>query len=126
MVRYLLGAVLWIGIFLPFCSALPHEETANAASVVVEVKDASGAVIPYATVHISSLLNLPVRMSAMAGDGKFAFDLSQGSYELTVEALAFTTVTRHIEVQEGSQQVVQIAMNVETCTECVAVLQRNA
>src|SRR5579872_2979497 len=66
----------------------------NAATVVGTVTDASGAVIPDATVTVTNLGTQAVRTVNTGASGDYTVrDLSVGKYSLTVNKSGFKTTT---------------------------------
>jgi hypothetical protein len=100
---------------------LPAQESAQSASIVLEVKDASGAVVPNALVLICPSSNTLGNNLMTNREGKLSLDLPPGIYDICVWYLGFRLARRHNEVQRGTHQTISIALQVGGCTECLAV-----
>jgi len=107
--------LFYAGIFLPFCFALLAQEAVKTASIVLAVKDQSGAIVPYAHVQIVPSPNNIEKNQTTDTDGKLSLDVSPGSYELTVESPGFVTSSKRIEAKPGTHQAVDIVLKVGAC-----------
>jgi hypothetical protein len=104
-----------IGMFLPFCFALLAQEAVKAISIVLAVKDQSGAPVPYAHVQVvASPDNIGKNLTANS-DGKLSLDIFPGSYDLTVESPGFLTVKKRIEAKAAMQQTLDIFLKIGSC-----------
>src|SRR3989304_897888 len=82
--------LLWVGVFASF--ALAQLPTATILGVV---KDASGAVVPGASLTARNTEPGQTRTAASAGDGSYRISaLPVGSYEVRVEQSGFQTEVR--------------------------------
>src|SRR5271170_1090104 len=117
----LAGVVLSLGLLFLFASTLSAQKSADSSSIVVHLTDSSGADIPNATVQIQPARIAPGKNVTTDWSGKLSVDLSPGGYDLTFRSLGFHTETRHIEVQEGTRQILDIVLRVQECSPCVEV-----
>src|SRR5882762_8815150 len=93
----------------------------QTASIVLAVKDQSGAIVPYAHVQIVPSPNNIGKNQTTDTDGKLSLDVSPGSYELTVESPGFVTSSKRIEAKPGTHQAVDIVLKVGACPPGVCV-----
>ena len=88
----------WIraAVLAVFClPALLSAQVSTTGKITGVVTDASGAVVPNATVEVNSPALMVPRTSRTHADGSFLFDLLPlGAYELGVTASGFQTVKR--------------------------------
>jgi len=108
----LASIVLSLGILSLFASPLSAQKPAESASVAVHVTDATGGVIPNATVQIQPLAELLDKNLRTDGSGNLSFQVPLGSYDLTVKATGFRAGTKHIEVQDGIHQTINVTLEV--------------
>ncbi len=113
---YSLVFVLLVGFCLPLCGQTFGE-------IVGEVADASGAVVPNATVTVTNVANNATRSVKTNGAGLYSFpSLVPGAYRVRVEVNGFKTVTRtgiELEVQQSAR--VNFALDVGQVNESVEV-----
>jgi hypothetical protein len=89
-------------------------------NVYGSVTDESGAVLPGATVTISS--DLGTRSTVSGATGEFRFlNLERGRYKVSVNLTGFTTVTREIQVVTGENVNLTFGLKVATVEETVTV-----
>ena len=84
------------------------------------VTDDSGAVLPGATVTLSSDLGNRSTTSSSQGDFRF-IGLDRGQYKITVSLLGFTNVTRDVTVTTGENVNVAFSLKVASVAETVTV-----
>jgi hypothetical protein len=115
----LVGLVLTVSPFPLFAQV-------TGATLSGTITDASGAVLPGAQVIIANLSTEVTRKSLTQSDGFYsAPNLPPGSYEVTVSAQGFATVTRKgITLNVGGNQILDIQLKVGPATEQVEVDQR--
>ena len=118
-----LGLAL-VGLVLAVSPPLFAQVT--GATLSGTITDASGAVLPGAQLIIVNLSTDVTRKSLTQSDGIYsAPNLSPGSYEVTVSAQGFATVTRKgITLNVGGNQILDIQLKVGPATEQVEVDQR--
>jgi len=104
-----------------FSSALSAQKSAKPTSVCIGVTDPSGAAIPFARIEVLPSPIAPGESLTADREGKLSADLSPGAYDLKVSFPGFRSETRHVQVQEGTQQTIAIILTVGGCTECVTV-----
>jgi len=86
------------------------------------VVDETGAVIPSATLTLTSKETGATRKLTSGGDGIFSFpSLQAGAYEIRVEAPGFRTVVQPVTVQTGAISTVDTHMQVGQAKEVVTV-----
>ena len=94
---------------------------ASTGNVYGTVTDASGAVLPGASVTISGT-TLGARSTTAGTQGDFRFlNLNNGTYKLVVALAGFATVNREIVVTTGQNVNLSFAMKVATVEETVTV-----
>lgn len=83
-------SLLFLSIFL-LCG-IARAQVAITGKIAGEAVDASGAMVPNATVTVTSSAQMSPRSTITASDGAFLFDLlPPGTYQLTVTATGFQT-----------------------------------
>jgi hypothetical protein len=110
-IRVLLGA----GMFLTFCFGLPAQEAIETTSIVLSVKDQSGAAVANAHVQIVPPPDNIGKNLATDGDGKLSLGVPPGNYDLRVESSGFMTATKRIEAIAATPQVIEIVLKVGSC-----------
>jgi len=86
------------------------------------VFDASGAVVPGATLTLTNLETSATRKLNSGSDGLFTFpSLQAGKYELRAEATGFRTVVEQVTVQTGANATVDLHMELGQSKEVVTV-----
>ena len=109
----LLVAHLWSGVV-----ALAQ----STGTILGTVSDASGAVIPSATVTITNKATGVARSLASNEQGLYSAPaLEPGQYEVRVENQGFRTLVRDAEVFAGTDTTVNLAMTIGASTEVVNV-----
>lgn len=85
------------------------QTTATVTGVLV---DATGAVIPNATVTLSGANNFR-RTTKSDGQGKFTFtNLQAGTYEVQVDSLGFKTLTRQVTIEASAAESLRLELQV--------------
>src|ERR1051326_2827209 len=114
--RYGVGLVLLAASLVP---AVLHRSTAGIQGTV---KDSSGAVIPKATVEVTSPALIGIKkMETEQGIYRF-FNLPPGMYTISVTATGFRTAKKgDIDLAVGHLPTVDVTMEVGTITETVEV-----
>jgi hypothetical protein len=112
----LVRAAFCVAILVEVCPALTAnpQDSGGAAPVVIEVQDPGGNRIPGAQVTIAPL---PVGLAAtLTADekGTLSVQLPWGSYDVNVTFLGFRKETRHIDVQQATEQTIPITLEVAT------------
>lgn len=98
--------VLWF--FFLICAVFTPAFAQTFGEITGDVKDATGASIPGASVTVVNTATNAVRQTATNTEGLYAFpSLVPGSYRVRVEAQGFKTVTRS-EIELQVQQVARI------------------
>ncbi|HYB61750.1 MAG TPA: carboxypeptidase-like regulatory domain-containing protein [Methylomirabilota bacterium] len=109
------------GTILLICFALVAQSAANASSIVLSVKDQTGAGIPNAHVQIvPSPSNIQDKLTTDS-HGELSLDVSPGSYEVTVESLGFAKAARRVKVKGDTPQTINIVLKVWLCSQCPIV-----
>src|ERR1700681_4225841 len=109
-----------LGVFLVAASLLAQFETAE---VLGTVRDASGAVLPRATVTLTNQDTGVAAKATTDENGNYDFfDVKVGRYTIAVEAAVFSRMsTTGVTVNVGARQRVDLAMQVGAITETVQV-----
>jgi carboxypeptidase family protein/TonB-dependent receptor-like protein len=98
----------------------------NAGSVEGVVKDASGAVVPGATVEISDRVSGYQRRATTGTDGAFRFtNIPFNSYHTIVTAPGFTAQSQDIDVRSSVPASVQITLNVSSAAMTTVTVEAN-
>jgi hypothetical protein len=121
MKRLRIGILLWVGMLLPFCFTLLAQEVVKATSIMLTVKDQTGAGIPNAHVTIVPSPNNVRDKLSTSSDGKLSIEVPLGSYDLTVQSPSFAKVTKRVEVKTFTPQTIDITLEVESCSPCPMV-----
>jgi len=109
------------GMSLTFCFALLAQEAVKTSSIVLEVKDQSGAFVSNAHIKVvPAPNNIGKNLTADLG-GKVSLDLSPGSYDLTVESSGFVKATKRVEVKSDAPQTIEIVLKIGSCSPCPVV-----
>ena len=110
-------------IVLALCLAGPAAGQVTTAAISGTVQDASGRVVPAATVTLRRLATGAQRTVVTDGAGRYlATDLDLGGYEVQAEMRGFRTEVRSgIELTVGREAVVDFALQVGTLEEKLVV-----
>ena len=116
MLRFLIGFVSL------FASVIVHAQT-TTASIVGTVQDASGAVVPKASVKAKAVATNQVREVESDPDGNYILtNLPIGQYEVTVSATGFRTETNEgITLQVAQRARLDVTLQTGSVTESVNV-----
>lgn len=119
-VAFAVHACLLVCLAIP-CAAAPDSSTGRVAGVL---RDATGAVLPGATVEIRDLESRQVRQAVTDGAGRYAFDaLPAGRYALSATAPGFEKAARAgLVVGANEDATVDFAMAVARRVATVEVL----
>lgn len=100
------------------------EPTGNAASEITgTVTDASGAVVPRATIKLVESVTGRVHTLASGADGRFSLaGLAAGSFEIQVTSPGFRTSARQFLLAEGDRAVFSVVLEVGAVTQTVEVM----
>jgi hypothetical protein len=103
--------------WLALCGSVSAQQIESRTPITVVVTDPSGAAIPRAGVTIASAtpLGLPTQDLKTNEAGTLAVELQPGDYDITVHALSFRTVSRHIIAQKSVAQSVKVLLQVAGC-----------
>jgi Carboxypeptidase regulatory-like domain/Putative zinc-finger len=100
----------------------PSGQDGTLSGVSGRVTDASGAVIPKATVALSDAAGT-TRQTATGADGSFQLTgMPAGRYDLTVTAPGFTKNQQSIDLKPSELAMLQPVLNIGTVTETVEVM----
>src|SRR3990167_4763666 len=114
----MLALLLWVGVFTSIAFAqLP------TATILGVVRDATGAVVPGASLTARSTETGQTRTAVSAGDGSYRFSaLPVGSYEVRVEQSGFQAAVRSgFTLAVGQEAVINFTLEVGAVTQTVAV-----
>jgi hypothetical protein len=119
--QLLLGLIALIGVMILGTSTLEAQLT--TATLSGTVTDASGGVIPGASVSVLHVETGSVRSTVSDDEGRYRVPLLQpGSYEVSAELVGFQTAVRSgITLQVGGRAVIDLSLNVGEITERVVV-----
>ena len=111
-------AILWLLSFSVAASA----QSANSGSVSGTVVDASGAVVPNATIEIRNPISGLARSTSTDNAGKFSIpNLPFNPYHLTVTGQGFTASAQDVNVQSIVAVTLSIALAVQGSNDSVTV-----
>ncbi|MGO9243107.1 MAG: carboxypeptidase-like regulatory domain-containing protein [Bryobacteraceae bacterium] len=108
----------------PLWPAQPVQESGQTGSVILVAKDPTGAAISSSPIRIQLSPNTPRRILRTGGDGRVTIDLPTGIYDLKARVPGFNEAARHIEVQAGPPQVINIVLSVGSCPPGPCVMVR--
>jgi hypothetical protein len=110
-----------MAILLSSCLALSAQESAQTASIVLELTDQSGAVVPNANVMLLPLSCTLEKGPTTGKDGTLSLNVPPGNYDLRIQVPGFRLVEKHLEAQPASHQKLAILLKLDSCTECLDV-----
>jgi hypothetical protein len=114
------GVVLSAVLFL--ISSYLVAQTGGSGAITGTVTDASGAVVPGATVKILNPVSGYTRSAATDGAGNYQFaNVPLNPYHLTVKATGFAPFTQDVEVRSGVPVKLTTALKVEEASTTVKV-----
>ena len=116
--------LLVAALLTPFPPAALAQDVTG--SIVGVVKDATGAVIPTATVAATNTGTQAVVQGTVLSDGSFLIKAVPGAYDLTVQAPGFAVVhVNDIRVQVNTQSRADVTLNAGNTTEVINVAATN-
>lgn len=117
------GAGAWIGILLILAGAGTLAAQLTTGTILGTVKDASGAVLPGATIRITNVETGIPRTAATGSKGEYRVsNIPPGEYKVEAEVSGFQTAVRAgITLSIGREAVVDFAMAVGNVTQQVTV-----
>ncbi len=105
-----------------FACSVWAQSAANSGEIVGEIRDASSATLPIATVSVRNVNTNYRRVVKVDGAGRYALlDMPIGPYEVTAEAIGFAPATKKIYVTLGSSVSGLFRLAVASHTETVQV-----
>src|SRR3989338_5495825 len=118
--KLLCGLVVLLAFAIVEHSALSQLPT---ATILGTVKDASGAVVPGASLTARSTETGQTRTVVSAGDGSYRFSgLPVGGYEVRVEQSGFQSAVRSgLTLTVGQEAVINFTLEVGAVTQTIAV-----
>lgn len=102
-------------------SVLWAQKSTDSSSIVLRVRDQSGAAVGHARVQIQSSASNINEDFVTAADGKLSADISPGDYDLTVDSPGFLKFTKHIKAEPDQAQRVDVVLKIEVCEPCPLV-----
>ncbi len=106
----LICSIVCLGLLVSFCSAGSAQVVGKPASVVVVVKDQTGGYLPGAYIQVLALPNHFEKQLTADFYGHASFELPAGSYELWVSLRSFLPAAKHVELQDGANQRVDVVL----------------
>ena len=119
VIQFLLVAVLAI------CFAIPMLAQ-STSSLTGTVRDPSGALVPDATLTLTSITTGTSRSGKSSATGEYSFpQVSPGAYQLSVTAEGFKTLLfRNVELQVDVRSVINISLELASVGERVEVVEQ--
>src|SRR5580704_4608572 len=118
-------AFTWMLMF--FLALIPVLAQAPTGTILGTVTDASGAVVPNASVTVTNKATANTRTLTANTDGLYSAPaLPPGDYEVKVEMQGFRTTVRSAQVLAGSPTTVDMALQVGATREVVTVEEASA
>lgn len=115
-------AVLVLGLVLCLAPSPIKAQLGNSGSIEGVVKDASGGVVPGATVEILNPVTGFQRQATTGSDGTFQFsNVPFNPYHLSITATGFATYTQDVDVRSTVPMSLAIALKVGTESTTVRV-----
>ena len=107
---------------LLLCGITVAQSTGNAGSIGGAVTDATGAVIPNATVTILNPISAYTRTTTTDGAGQFSFpNVPMNPYHLTVVCLGFANFTQGVDVRSAVPVSLKLILKVSSFAEDITV-----
>jgi hypothetical protein len=108
-IRVLLGCAVW----LAFAGTSSAQQTVDVASISGRVTDASGAVVPGATVTATQVETNVASTAVTDRDGRFRFPyLRVGTYDVVASLTGFRDDTRRLALRLGGAYEIPFTLNV--------------
>src|SRR5271154_1011632 len=115
-------STLIIVVLLAFCSTSRLEAQTSTGTILGTVSDASGAVVPSASVTVTNKATGAARTLTTNTEGLFSVPaLVSGEYEVRVEVQGFRTEVRSAQVLAGTSTTVNMALSLGATQEVVNV-----
>jgi hypothetical protein len=97
-------------------------QTASTGTIVGTVRDTSGAVVPGATVEVtSSLINLHRQIMTTSAGGYTFVELAPGAYQIKVTATGFESATLPVTVSVATSALADVTLTIGQSTQTVTV-----
>src|SRR5207248_10388180 len=101
---------------------LAYSQTLSTGALVGVITDASGAVVPGATVTLKSLETNESRTAATNETGQYRFSLLKpGPYSISAQATGLKSNVSKVEVAVGQAQSLNLALSVQGTQEVIEV-----
>jgi hypothetical protein len=111
-----------VAVALLLSAAGFSQSTGNAGSITGSVTDATGAVIPNATVTILNPISAYTRTATSDGAGKFNFpNVPMNPYHLTVTGAGFANFAQDVEVRSAVPVSLKIILKIGSSAENITV-----
>jgi hypothetical protein len=110
----------WV-LFLSLAVSIPSDAAAQEATFTGTITDATGGVLPGATVTAIHDTSGNTFVGVTDGRGEFRLPVRVGSYRISAELSGFTTVMRTVQILIGQTTEVDVQMSPSTVQETVTV-----
>ena len=119
----LVGTAICVAILVEACLTLAanSQESAGTATVRIQVRDPGNDRIAGAQVSIAPLAAGTDSTQTADATGTLTVQLPPGSYVLTAAFPGFRKTTKHINVQRGTEQTIEIVLEVGTSSGPIVV-----
>ena len=121
--RFLRSSSLLFVAILLFVAGAARAQSVDTGGLEVDIRDASGALIPGATLTLTQVNTHDVRTGVSDAKGRYRFvEMPPGNYELTVSKSGFSeTIQKGITLSVGQAAQLQISMSNGAASETVQV-----
>lgn len=114
--------LLWTCAFILLFAGLALGQTMTTADITGVITDATGAVVPGATVTVKSVDTNEVRATTTNGQGQYRFPLMKpGDYTISATASGLASTTEKFTLGLSTEQAVNLILNVQQTQQTVEV-----
>ncbi len=119
--------LILLPVLLCFWTAIAAAQSQTSGDITGVVMDATGAVVPGATITLRNDATGAVATTASNNQGSYRFSLLlPGSYTLSVAATGFQTTSRNVPVSVGQAATLDFHLAIGTATQTVTVTSEAA